>query len=667
MDGRGGLKQRMRRSLRQIGALRLLATLVVLCLAAGLARYAWQLPLGGDAERALYDLRFTAHAQRMLTQDDRITLVTYNDDTLAQLGKRSPLDRAMLARTLRAIDAMHPRAIGIDILIDQAQPEDAELIAAFRSLRTPTFLAFASSRYNPDQMLPWQEAFLTDLLRRARPGPLRPASIRLESDLADGVIRRWPDRNPHLPPLLAQALAPGRHAFDGYTGSIDFRLPGTAQNDEVPVFTNLPIQFVDQFPEGVRDMIAGRYVLIGGDIQDLDDYETPMTRTTGRLMKGLEVHAQILAQLLDGRMRAPIPAWALWLAAIAVVVAGALTSLIELRSWKGLILPIEIALIAWLPFQLQGWGVDTIALPAFGWGGGWLLAFLAAGTAARAVGSEQRRFAQSALGKYLPADIAAQILRDPDRLALHGEKKQIYALFSDLEGFTKLSHAITPEQLSALLNTYLDRMSDIVLKHGGTIDKFVGDAVVAFWGAPIARADDADRAVRAAIEMYEGGQAFAREAGAGLPPIGVTRVGLHRGEAVVGNFGGEGRIQYTALGDGMNTGARLESANKALKTTVLVSAEAKAHATLDLFRPMGRVVLSGRATPVEVWEPVPHMDAELRRQLVALWERFDGGDTEALVQLEAIADAHKTDAALREFVYRIREAGPGGHFVLGSK
>ena len=125
MDGRGGLKQRMRRSLRQIGALRLLATLVVLCLAAGLARYAWQLPLGGDAERALYDLRFTAHAQRMLTQDDRITLVTYNDDTLAQLGKRSPLDRAMLARTLRAIDAMHPRAIGIDILIDQAQPEDA--------------------------------------------------------------------------------------------------------------------------------------------------------------------------------------------------------------------------------------------------------------------------------------------------------------------------------------------------------------------------------------------------------------------------------------------------------------------------------------------------------------------------------------------------------------
>ena len=240
-------------------------------------------------------------------------------------------------------------------------------------------------------------------------------------------------------------------------------------------------------------------------------------------------------------------------------------------------------------------------------------------------------------------------------------------MFTDLEGFTKLSHAITPEQLSALLNRYLDLMSDAVLDHGGTIDKFVGDAVVAFWGAPIARPDDADRAARAAMAMFEAGQEFARTAGDGLPPIGRTRVGLHYGPAVVGNFGGEGRIQYTALGDGMNTAARLESANKALKTSSLVSSEAKSRATLDIFRPMGRVVLSGRATPVEVWEPAPDMDPALRERLNALWLAYDGGDAAALVQLEEIAAGAKEDAALGEFVYRIREAGPGGHFVLGSK
>lgn len=662
-------KERLGRGLRQIGALRLIATLAVLALALVIARFGWELPLASDAERALYDIRFDREAARTMQQDDRIVLITYNDDTLAQLGKRSPLDRAMLARALRAIDGMGPRAIGIDILIDQAQPEDPELIQTFRQMRTPTYLAYASARYNPDQMLPWQQDFLDNLLRQVRSGPVRPASIRLQPDLADGVIRRWPAQPRQLPPLLANAMAPDVHPeFRNYTRSIDFRLPGTAETDEVPVFTNLPIQFVAEFPEGVREMIAGRYVLIGGDIQDLDDYETPMTRVTGRWTKGLEVHAHILAQLLDGRMPPPIPAWALWLMALGVVAAGALTSLLETRGWKlALILAGEIAFLAWLPFQLQKSGIDTIDLPAFGWGGGWLLAFVAAGMAARAVGSEQRRFAQSALGKYLPADVAAQILRNPERLALHGERKQIYALFTDLEGFTKLSHAITPEQLSSLLNRYLDRMSDIVLKHGGTIDKFVGDAVVAFWGAPIARPDDADRAVRAAMEMYAAGDLFSEEGGEDLPPIGITRVGLHRGEAVVGNFGGEGRIQYTALGDGMNTAARLESANKALKTTALVSTEAKSQSTLDVFRPMGRIVLSGRATPVEVWEPVPDMDAAKRQRLAALWEQFDGGGTEALVQLSEMADADKADAALQEFVYRIREAGPGGHFVLGSK
>jgi adenylate cyclase len=663
-----GWKTRLRRAVRQVGPVRLAGTLLFLLLGLLVARYGWQVPLASDAERALYDLRFQAGAERTLEQDSRIVLVTYNDDTLAELGKRSPLDRAMLARALQAIDGMNPRAIGIDILIDQAQPEDAQLLQTFRQLRTPTYLAFASAEHNPDQILPWQEEFLSNFIRQASAGPVRPASIRLGTDLADGVIRRWPNQPANLPPLLANAMAPIHPEFRSYTRAIDFRLPASGGADELPVFTNLPIQFVAGFPDGVREMIQGRYVLIGGDIQDLDNYETPMTRVTGRGLKGLEVHAQMLAQLLDGRMPAPIPAWALWIAAVGVVAAGALSSLLELRGWKlALVLLFQLAFFGYLPFLLQQIHVDTLNLPAFGWGAGWVLAFVGVGTAARAVGSEQRRFAQSALGKYLPADVANEIMRDPDRLALHGEKKQIFALFTDLEGFTKLSHAITPERLSGLLNRYLDLMSDAVLDHGGTIDKFVGDAVVAFWGAPISRPDDADRAAKAAVAMYEAGQEFARTAGDDIPPIGRTRVGLHHGDAVVGNFGGEGRIQYTALGDAMNCAARLESANKALKTTALVSSEAKREMTTDMFRPMGRVVLSGRSTPVEVWEPVPQMDEALRARLNALWLQYDSGDLGALVQLEEMAAQVKEDAALAEFVYRIREAGPGGHFVLASK
>jgi adenylate cyclase len=656
---------RARQVLKQIGPIRLAVTLLFLGLALLFARYGWMIPLNMEAERALYDVRVILTAPRV-DQDKRIAMVVFNDETLRRVEKRSPLDRKTLADALRAIDGMSAKAIGIDILIDQPQAEDPELIETFRSLKTPTYLAYANNATNPEQIEVWQEEFLTRFMAQAGGGGvLKPTSIRLVND-PDNVIRRWPAHPDTLPALFATALAPIRPEFRDYNRSVAWRLP---KSEEYPVFSKLPIDlFATDMASALRSEIEGRYVLIGGDILDQDDYETPLYRGSGQMTKGLEVHAHLLAQLLDGRMPRNIPAWALWMAALGVVVAGGLTALLEMRTWKLVLVLIgQLIFFAALPFYLQATDVDTLGLPAAGWGVGWALAFASILTMERAVGAEQRRFAQSALGKYLPRDIAEQIVRDPDRLALRGEKKQIYAMFTDMEGFTKLSHAIEAEQLSNLLNAYLDVLSETVLRHGGTIDKFVGDAVVAFWGAPIARDDDADRAVNAAIAMYQAGEEFRRRAPAGLPPIGCTRVGLHRGDAVVGNFGGEGRIQYTALGDGMNTAARLESANKSLKTTVLVSSEARRESSVDVFRPMGRIVLSGRSTPVEVWEPVPEMDANLRVRLVKLWESYEGGDASALGELSQIAADNKEDAALANFVYRIREAGPGGHFVLGSK
>jgi len=668
----------IRRVLRQIGPVRLIVTLLLLAGALYVARYSWGLPLVGDGERALYDLRFVQAADRTTEQDKDITLVTYSDDTLLRLKKRSPLDRSTLAKALRAIDAMNPKGVAIDILFDQPQDEDEELIAALRAMRVPTHVAFVTSESNSELMIYEQEQYLRDFMARASTDMVRPASVLMEADAADGVMRRWPNRFPGLPPFLSNALVPERTEMSTYSGAVDYRIPWS---DEIPVFSEIPIDtFIDlgDLPPDIleqavadpllRGQFENRYVLIGGNITDFDQKETPMTRQTARSMIGLEVHAHMLRQLLDNKPRVETASWMLWLAAFLVVVAGGVTGMLELRNLLlifGLI--IQLPVIALLPFLLENQDVGTLDLPAGGWGVGWLLAFIGVGIAARAVGSEQRKFAHSALGKYLPADVANEIMRDPDRLNLTGEKKEIYALFTDLEGFTKLSHAILPEQLSTLLNRYLDVMSDTVLQHGGTIDKFVGDAVVAFWGAPLSRPDDADRAVKAAIAMYQAGEAFRAEAGPDLPPIGVTRVGLHKGEAVVGNFGGEKRIQYTALGDGMNTAARLESANKALKTTILVSREAMQDAEADTFRPMGRIVLSGRATPVEVWEPRPDMPPELRAELRALWERYDGGDADALVEIERIAAARKDDAALQNFVFRIREAGPGRAYVLGSK
>ena len=658
----GAASKRVRRVFEEAGPLRLTATALLLLLALLVGRYSWQVPLLDDAERAFYDLRMGLFAPRV-EQDRRIAMVVYNDQTLIDTKKRSPLDRATLARALTALDAMGAKSIGIDILIDQPQDEDAQLIAAFRAMKTPTYVAFADTASNQDQLIYEQQQYLKQFLAQLKGSNVRPASIRLETD-PDNVARSWPAHPPGLPPMLVLSMHPAP-AFENYRGSIAYRLP---KFDDRPVFSSLPIDLFanpDTAP-AFAEQIRGRHVLIGGDIVDIDQFETPLTPLTGKMTIGLELHANLLAQVLDGKVAPPVPPPFIWIIAALAVAMAVLTALVPARWWwQALFISAQIALFGGLPFWLQARGFDTQHLPALGWAVGWVMSFAAIGSAARAVGSEQRRFAQSALGKYLPADIASQILAEPDKLALHGERRPIFVVFTDLEGFTKLSHAIEPEMVATLLNRYLDSLSDVVLRHGGTIDKFVGDAVVAFWGAPVSRSDDGTRAAQAAYAMWQAGEAFRRSVDPSLPPIGKTRVGLHFGDAIVGNFGGEGRIQYTALGDSMNTAARLESANKSLDSNVMASREAMERSALDWWRPMGSVVLRGRATPVDIFEPCPDFPPSDRDHLTMSMNRLDEDHEGAIAAIREIAARYPDDEALLNLVHRLEYSKAGEAYVLG--
>ncbi|MCZ4341260.1 adenylate/guanylate cyclase domain-containing protein [Sphingomonadaceae bacterium G21617-S1] len=658
-----------RKTLKQIGPVRLVVTALFLVLGLLFAKFSWNIMLARDAERALYDVRALLAAPHVET-DPRIVMVTFNEETLRLTGRRSPLDRAMLGKALTQLDKMGAKAIGIDILIDQPTPEDQQLIDAFRGMKTPTYLGLATNKTNSAFMTYEQEMFLRDFQKQTKPGNVHFTSIRLAAD-QDGVMRSWPDQPRELPPLMANSLTQGFPEYRDHQGSIRYRLP---VNYERPVFDKLPVELIanPDLTEALKPQIEGRYVLIGGNIPDVDQFTTPASRmkdpATGRVGEttiGLEIHATLLGQMLDHFMFKQIPNWGLWLIAIGVVLLGALTAVGNMKIWKlSLLLLVQLAAVAIVPFVWQFNGVDTQGLPVFGWLIGWIFAYSAVGTAARGIGSEQRNFAASALGKYLPGDIAKDIMKNPERLQLHGEKRDIIAVFSDLEGFTKLSHQIEPEMVALLLNRYLDLLSETVLAHGGTLDKFVGDAIVAFWGAPISRPDDADRAVKCAIAMYEAGEQFRREAPEGVPPIGVTRVGCHRGEAIVGNFGGEGRIQYTALGDSMNTAARLEGANKYLKTKTLVSDTVVEKSTLGYFRPMGRIAVSGRSTPMIIYEPVPDFSLEAVQQFTDTLRRFDDGDTTALAEFEQMAVTNPDDKALANLIKRLHEVGPGGYSAL---
>ena len=677
------------RSVREAGSKRLVLTGVLLLLAVLLARFSWDVPFTGQAERALYDSRAYTLAEEV-EGEDRVTMVVYTDRTLFDHGKRSPLPRDILANALVAIDGMGARAIGIDILFDQPQAEDDELVAVLQNMQTPVAVAYAETATNAADIEYFQQEYLVEFLNRLDGSNARPASIRLDEEF--GVTRVWPESFDHLPPVLGRVMledaGDGQLTMPGFDGGIRYRHsalesqidPETGEAmDATSIFPVLDISlFADRalleipaIAEEVRPAIEGKYILIGGDLTDFDRVETTFTGIDGESPPGLAVHAALIAQMLDGAALKPVSPLYLWALAILVIIAATLTALLELRNWRfAPLLVIQILLFIGLPYFLHARGVDTYGFPAIGPALGWVIAFTAVTSAARASGAVQRRFAQGALGKYLPQSIASEIIEKPELLGLGGEKREIYVLFSDLEGFTKMSHALEPEMVAKLLNRYLEMLSQVVLDHGGILDKFVGDAVVAFWGAPIAMPDDATRAAKAGYAIWQAGEAFRAEVAAmdpDLPKIGKTRVGLHFGEAVVGNFGGENRIQYTALGDSMNTAARLESANKAFKTSVMASAEFATRSGLDWWRRMGRVVLSGRARPVDLYEPAPDFLNADRNELAEAVDQLGTETAEALERIEALAAAYPDDEALAALVMRSRDLGAGGAFVMAGK
>jgi adenylate cyclase len=684
------------RGAREAGTAQIVATVLFVLFSLFIARYSWVLPGGveptpitNDAERALYDTRAYLAAD-LVEQDDRIILIVYDDQALINLEKRSPLPRDAMAEALRNLDTMGAKAIGIDVLFDQPQSEDPELVETLRSMQTPTLVAYATVATNEADIAYEQQLYLDEFMDVIEEGDTnaRRASIRLDDEF--GATRVWPDIVPGLPPLLGRAMleeAGGPvEAFAGYEGAIEYRRALRANFEEgveldegeqavveEPLFQTLSIElFLDLDPavaEFVANEIRGKYVLIGGDILDYDRVVTPFTSWTGFEPSGLSVHGELIAQMLDGKRLTQIPVWALWVMAFIVVASAVIVALLEWPAIKLVPLLLFLATIyIGIPFALHFNDVDTYGLPAVGWLVAWIIAFTMVTAASRAAGAAQRSFAQGALGKYIPKDIAQAIIEEPELLSLGGEKREIFVLFSDLEGFTKMSHAIPPEMVAKLLNRYLEMLSKVVLDHGGVIDKYVGDAVVAFWGAPIARPDDATRALNAGYAIWKAGEDFRKEVAAmdpDLPKIGKTRVGLHFGEAVVGNFGGETRIQYTALGDSMNTAARLEAANKPLQSSVTASREFIEKSNPDWWVPMGRIVLRGRAQPVDIYQPKPGFPEEDRLKLEKAVQVLDTDYELALQLIDDVVAGHPHDSALENYSSRMRNLNDGGAYVLG--
>ncbi|MEO1250320.1 MAG: adenylate/guanylate cyclase domain-containing protein, partial [Pseudomonadota bacterium] len=199
------------------------------------------------------------------------------------------------------------------------------------------------------------------------------------------------------------------------------------------------------------------------------------------------------------------------------------------------------------------------------------------------------------------------------KLELGGEQREMTFLFTDIAGFTAFAENIDPAVLTKTLNAYLDQMCQIVMAHGGTIDKIVGDAVHALFNAPIDQPDHAQRAVTCGLALDAFGKEFAQRMRADGLNFGHTRIGINTGRCVVGNFGGSQRFDYTAHGDAINTAARLEAANKHLGTTICVAGSTADQCRDIAFRPIGSLLLQGRQRGLDTFEPIPASEGKSQR------------------------------------------------------
>ena len=593
-----------------------------------------------------------------------IVVVAITEDTLASLAYRSPIDRAFLAGLISRLDRAGPRAIGLDVLVDQpSEPEkDQALLAAIDGAKTPVIMGFAT---RADGLTVRQAEALATVTDGRRAG-----LVTLRRDGIDGVVRRRTlgrSVDGNWVPSLAVAMAgKGEARAHSEVQRLIYAVDAAGQPYRFPVY---PAHAASVLPDR---WFAGKYVLIGSDLPEVDRHGTPFLADKGSkagTLPGVVIHAHMLAQALSGEtivMASP-------LARIAFAfLIGGLACLLFVSPMR-----------PWVRFA----GVVAL-IGLYGGAALWLIARgdvqiplltppLAAALCASALAFvhwhrdwSEHRFIKSAFSRYVSPEVVERIAAHRMGLTLGGEKRLVTYVFTDLEGFTALSERLPAGEVAAILNAYLDQLCDLFTTAEATIDKIVGDAVIGFFGAPAEQPDQAARAIALALAIDRFSQTHREMLAARGITIGATRIGVHKGEAIVGNFGGSRFFDYTGVGDTVNTAARLEGANKYLGTRLLVSDHVVRDDPDHAFRPAACLRLKGRDGDVVCHSPINGADKEgaWLADYRAGYAALDAGrDDEAAAAFDRVLAAAPGDALSRFHRERLRRGETGTLVVLQDK
>ncbi len=538
-----------------------------------------------------------------------IVIISIDEDTFDELDMPWPFPRAVHAKVLDAISAGQPRAIALDVLFPEPSARgaaDDEALGAAVTRAGNVVLAAAITRVSEDfydkvdmnlplpviregaaAVAPLNEIF--DVDRSIRRAQLRP---RFRHEVLDGwdiaIYKVAMSRGLRVAPL-----PPIAEPFINFRGG-----PRT--------FPWIPYHRVvngEVSPEVFRDAI----VLIGATSPVLQDiFSTPFADTRG--MPGVEIRANILDMLVRGDpiRDVPRPVIVPLTAAAAFGAAWLAAHLVALRALIAVVLLAALLLGGtFLGFLLANWWFRPVGVAIA----------LVLGYGATVVDNyireqrERRRLAQ-----FFSPSVVDEIVRHPRHDALSSRRRLITVLFSDIRGFTSLSEKVEPEQVVAMLREYLTEMTAVVFRHGGTVDKYVGDCIMALYNAPLEDPDHAVNAVSTGLDLLECAHAVSARWEAKLGVRTRNGVGVSTGVAVVGEMGSQQRLEYTAIGDTVNLASRLESLTKEQGVDMIIS-ESTYIALNGRFRTreLGAVAVKGKAAPMKVYAVLPGARRSHRR------------------------------------------------------
>jgi len=621
------------------------------------------------------DWRFELRGPRPV-DDLPIVILAIDDQSDESTPSRWPWPRSYFAHVIENLEQAGVAAIVIDVIFDQPDrtgPEQddifAQTLAKYDNIVLTGKLLRTYSHYSFETLIPPYEKFIethtvwglaaleADLDGFYRHYPvIQNYNDSLYLSLAAQVLRIYEARgdSTYHYDMDQEAYVLGKHhipKYDWLGMLINYR--GPAGTYKYYPFDNVlddsTFDLREDFDMDVFDdpgdsalgispglkysgELEGKIILIGSTIQELhDNFPTPFLEyrnAKGEIVKaempGVEIHANALATILTDQYLETVPLT--WVYALLVLL-GFLIFLFSrytptvISAFLLLVLIVGYTVLVLVGF-VQYRQVFPLILPV----SAMVLSFIGFTIYNFVLTQKEKRMLRGAFAHYVPDSVIHEIMSDPQKLALGGEERVVSILFSDVAGFTTISEQLTPHELVTLLNEYLTEMTDIILANKGTIDKFEGDAIMAEFGAPIAFPDHAQKACYAALEMQRKLKKLRLKWKEEGKPQLHARVGINTGEVIIGNMGSRDMFDYTAMGDHVNLGARLESANKFYGTQIMIS-EFTYRIVKDDFiaRPLDLIRVKGKTKPIEVFELIATKETKFTDQFVEFLDFYRKG------------------------------------------